>query len=150
MAQPGDEDISPYATFHLLGMREENKNGMMNPQAYKTMPHPPGQMQQPQQQQPGPGHQTGPNTPAHQRQMAQTMHVRLIQQNPDFLFQFKLFFSRDVVLPTLVDPWVPCLQFHLSSKLFMMHLIAIMTLLVTWSKTLAIPMIAPRICIMAQ
>ena len=51
MAQPGDEDISPYATFHLLGMREENKNGMMNPQAYKTMPHPPGQMQQPQQQQ---------------------------------------------------------------------------------------------------
>ena len=76
MAQPGDEDISPYATFHLLGMREENKNGMMNPQAYKTMPHPPGQMQQPQQQQPGPGHQTGPNTPAHQRQMAQTMHVR--------------------------------------------------------------------------
>ena len=42
MVQPGDEDISPYATFHLLGMREENKNAMMNPQAYKTMPHPPG------------------------------------------------------------------------------------------------------------
>ena len=23
----GEEDISPYATFHLLGMREEAKNG---------------------------------------------------------------------------------------------------------------------------
>ena len=27
-SMPGqDEDISPYATFHLLGMREEAKNG---------------------------------------------------------------------------------------------------------------------------
>ena len=78
MVQPGDEDISPYATFHLLGMREENKNGMMNPQAYKTMPHPPGAGQmQGGPQQPGPGPQTGPNTPAHQRQMAQTMNVIL-------------------------------------------------------------------------
>ena len=29
---PGqDEDISPYATFHLLGMREEAKNGRLTP-----------------------------------------------------------------------------------------------------------------------
>ena len=73
-----DEDISPYATFHLLGMREENKNGMMNPQAYKTMPHPPQQGGGPMPGgPPQAGHQTGPNTPAHQRQMAQTMNVNI-------------------------------------------------------------------------
>ena len=43
----GEEDISPYATFHLLGMREEAKNGqpggMNNPANFQTMPHPPQQ-----------------------------------------------------------------------------------------------------------
>ena len=46
----GEEDISPYATFHLLGMREEAKNGQMpgaggmnNPANFQTMPHPPHQ-----------------------------------------------------------------------------------------------------------
>ena len=83
-----DEDISPYATFHLLGMREENKNGAgPNPQNFKTLqPNqsmagtmagtmagsmagpPPGMVQQT-------GPQTGPNTPAHQRHMSQTMNV---------------------------------------------------------------------------
>ena len=58
-------------------MREENKNGMMNPQAYKTMPHPPQQGGPMQGGPPQAGHQTGPNTPAHQRQMAQTMNVKL-------------------------------------------------------------------------
>jgi len=83
-----EEDISPYATFHLLGMREENKNGgngSANPQnQFKTLqPNqsgpgtmmggpPPGMVQQT-----GPmgGTQTGPNTPAHQRQI-QTMNPR--------------------------------------------------------------------------
>jgi len=81
-----EEDISPYATFHLLGMREENKNGgNPNPQnQFKTLqPNqsgpgtmmggpPPGMVQQT-----GPmgGTQTGPNTPAHQRQI-QTMNPR--------------------------------------------------------------------------
>ena len=83
-----EEDISPYATFHLLGMREENKNGgNPNPQnQFKTLqPNqsgpgtmmggpPPGMVQQT-----GPmgGTQTGPNTPAHQRQI-QTMNVSII------------------------------------------------------------------------
>ena len=82
-----EEDISPYATFHLLGMREENKNGgNPNPQnQFKTLqPNqsgpgtmmggpPPGMVQQT-----GPmgGTQTGPNTPAHQRQI-QTMNVSI-------------------------------------------------------------------------
>ena len=41
----GEEDISPYATFHLLGMREEAaKNGQLNnPANFQTMPHPPQQ-----------------------------------------------------------------------------------------------------------
>eukprot|EP00096_Caligus_rogercresseyi_P010888 TRINITY_DN4102_c0_g1_i1.p1 TRINITY_DN4102_c0_g1~~TRINITY_DN4102_c0_g1_i1.p1 ORF type:complete len:376 (-),score=151.90 TRINITY_DN4102_c0_g1_i1:1760-2887(-) len=62
-----DEDISPYATFHLLGMREENKGGPMPPNAaaaaaanIQTMPH---------------KHQNGgaPNTPKH---ISQTMNPR--------------------------------------------------------------------------
>ena len=68
---PGqDEDISPYATFHLLGMREEAKNGMMqNGQNFQTMPSTPGN-----------GPMTNPSTPAHQRQqpMSQTMNVRIV------------------------------------------------------------------------
>jgi hypothetical protein len=89
MVTKGDEDISPYATFHLLGMREENKNnGGPNPQNFKTLqPNqsmagsmgpsmagtmasgmvPPGMVQHT-------GPQTGPNTPAHQRHMSQTMN----------------------------------------------------------------------------
>ena len=88
-----EEDISPYATFHLLGMREENKNGgngSANPQnQFKTLqPNqsgpgtmmggpPPGMVQQT-----GPmgGTQTGPNTPAHQRQI-QTMNVSTYYKN---------------------------------------------------------------------
>ena len=75
--QTGEEDISPYATFHLLGMREENKNGPHPAGAanFQTMPHPPHQQQGgPQQvaqqmtQQP-----QQPNTPA--RQASQTMNV---------------------------------------------------------------------------
>lgn len=70
---PGqDEDISPYATFHLLGMREEAKNGMMpNGQNFQTMPSTPGN-----------GPMTNPSTPAHQRQqqqMSQTMNVSYFQ-----------------------------------------------------------------------
>ena len=42
---PGqEEDISPYATFHLLGMREEakaaaagNKNSPQNPQMFPNL-----------------------------------------------------------------------------------------------------------------
>ena len=80
MVPNGDEDISPYATFHLLGMREEHKNGGggPNPQNFKTLqPNqtgtmmagpPPGMVQQT-------GPQTGPNTPAHQRHVSQTMNV---------------------------------------------------------------------------
>ena len=61
-----DEDISPYATFHLLGMREENKIAAQN---FQTLPNQGGPMMPP------PGPQTGPNTPAHQRNMSQTMNV---------------------------------------------------------------------------
>merc|ERR1719510_1632840 len=70
-SMPGqEEDISPYATFHLLGMREEAKAaaaaaaGMGAAQNFQTMPSTPGS-----------GPLTGPNTPAHQRnqQAAQTM-----------------------------------------------------------------------------
>ena len=74
-----DEDISPYATFHLLGMREENKNGV-NPQNFKTLPNQGGMMMPP------PGPQTGPNTPAHQRHVSQTMHVS-VKQTIDVLGQ---------------------------------------------------------------
>ncbi len=36
-SMPGqEEDISPYATFHLLGMREEAKNGTTYQIALKT------------------------------------------------------------------------------------------------------------------
>ena len=63
---PGqEEDISPYATFHLLGMREEAKAAAAAAaQNFQTMPATPGS-----------GPLTGPNTPAHQRnqQAAQTM-----------------------------------------------------------------------------
>ena len=69
-----DEDISPYATFHLLGMREENKNGGINPQNFKTL-QPNHGAGGPPPMMPPPGPQTGPNTPAHQRHMSQTMHV---------------------------------------------------------------------------
>merc|ERR1719219_2689950 len=70
-SMPGqEEDISPYATFHLLGMREEAKAaaaaaaGMGAAQNFQTMPSTPGSSPL-----------TGPNTPAHQRnaQAAQTM-----------------------------------------------------------------------------
>ena len=72
-----DEDISPYATFHLLGMREENKNGVPNAaQNFQTLP--PGQGGP---MMPPPGPQTGPNTPAHQRNMSQTMNVSTSKQN---------------------------------------------------------------------
>ena len=64
---PGqEEDISPYATFHLLGMREEAKAAAAAAgQNFQTMPSTPGT-----------GPLTGPNTPAHQRNpqaQAQTM-----------------------------------------------------------------------------
>merc|ERR1712106_1162990 len=67
---PGqDEDISPYATFHLLGMREEGKNGQMQgAQNFQTMPANQGQ-----------GPITNPNTPIHQKQpqqVSQTMNPR--------------------------------------------------------------------------
>lgn len=65
-SMPGqEEDISPYATFHLLGMREEAKAAAAAAaQNFQTMPSTPGS-----------GPLTGPNTPAHQRnpQAAQTM-----------------------------------------------------------------------------
>jgi hypothetical protein len=70
----GEEDISPYATFHLLGMREENKGNMGagagHPSNFQTLPSQPGM----------PGPQTGPNTPAHQRHTSQTMNVSGISQ----------------------------------------------------------------------
>ena len=94
-----EEDISPYATFHLLGMREENKNGgNPNPQnQFKTLqPNqsgpgtmmggpPPGMVQQT-----GPmgGTQTGPNTPAHQRQI-QTMNVSIYYKYLIQVLKFK-------------------------------------------------------------
>merc|ERR550532_1922246 len=78
-SMPGqDEDISPYATFHLLGMREEAKNGMMpngmTPNGMMTMPATPGQ---------GPS-MTQPSTPAHQRQqgMSQTMNPNARRSMP--------------------------------------------------------------------
>jgi len=39
-SMPGqEEDISPYATFHLLGMREEAKNGKQPiSQVYENLP----------------------------------------------------------------------------------------------------------------
>ena len=68
MAAQQEQDISPYATFHLLGMREEAKRQQEAAQAqasnFQTMPSTPGS-----------GPLTGPNTPAHQRgQTAQTMY----------------------------------------------------------------------------
>ena len=64
----GQEDISPYATFHLLGMREEAKAGQMNPANFQTMPHPP---------QPGQHQMTNPSmAPTTPRHMSQTMNVR--------------------------------------------------------------------------
>ena len=75
----GEEDISPYATFHLLGMREEaakngQAGGMNNPANFQTMPHPP-------QQNVGTMHSNAtimgqgqaPQTPRHS---SQTMNVR--------------------------------------------------------------------------
>ena len=41
-----DDEICPYATFHLLGFREEmdpNKTGQNN--QFQTFPHPPQQQQ---------------------------------------------------------------------------------------------------------
>lgn len=77
MLPNGEEDISPYATFHLLGMREENKNGI-NPANFQTMPNQGGPMMPP-----GAGAQTGPNTPAHQRNhVSQTMNPRRSLANP--------------------------------------------------------------------
>ncbi len=69
----GDEDISPYATFHLLGMREENKGAAAaGQQNFQTMP--PQQMMQqgPQGQQQMMQQQQGPISPRH---AAQTMNV---------------------------------------------------------------------------
>ena len=68
----GQEDISPYATFHLLGMREEAKNNGMvaNAANFQTMPHGP---QQPAQQQVN-NPSMAPTTPRH---MSQTMNVSL-------------------------------------------------------------------------
>ena len=81
----GQEDISPYATFHLLGMREEAKNNGMvaNAANFQTMPHGP---QQPAQQQVN-NPSMAPTTPRH---MSQTMNVSLfvlifffsIERNP--------------------------------------------------------------------
>ena len=72
-SMPGQEeqDISPYATFHLLGMREEAKAAAAAAAAagiqgnFQTMPSTPGS-----------GPLTGPNTPAHQRNQnaSQTMY----------------------------------------------------------------------------
>ena len=55
-------------------MREENKNGGINPQNFKTL-QPNHGAGGPPPMMPPPGPQTGPNTPAHQRHMSQTMHV---------------------------------------------------------------------------
>ena len=83
----GEEDISPYATFHLLGMREEAKNGQMpggagmnNPANFQTMPHPPHQSACSTASTVAVQHGTGvsgqvinaPMTPKH---MSQTMNV---------------------------------------------------------------------------
>jgi len=85
---PGqDEDISPYATFHLLGMREEAKNNG-NPGNFQTMPNGMGQGQQ--------AGATNPNTPAHMRAVSHTMNVRVytaiysraIFRNTKYLFLF--------------------------------------------------------------
>ena len=88
--QTGEEDISPYATFHLLGMREENKNGPHPAGAanFQTMPHPPHQQQGPPQQagQPMTQQPQQPTTPA--RQASQTMNVSLKR----FIYQ-QLFFA---------------------------------------------------------
>ena len=80
----GQEDISPYATFHLLGMREEAKaaqaaagGGAAN---FQTMPHgpPPPSQGPPPTQGPLPTQQQinnssmAPTTPRH---MSQTMNV---------------------------------------------------------------------------
>ena len=73
----GQEDISPYATFHLLGMREEAKNNGMQANAanFQTM--------QPGQQVNNPS--MAPTTPRH---MSQTMNVSSISE------EAKLFFSK--------------------------------------------------------
>ena len=79
-----EQDISPYATFHLLGMREEAKAaaaaaaaaaGMMpGQQNFQTMPSTPGN-----------GPLTGPNTPAHQRNAnaSQTMYNVSLKHGPN-------------------------------------------------------------------
>ncbi len=69
----GDEDISPYATFHLLGMREENKGAAAaaGQQNFQTMP-PQQMMQQGPQGQQQMQQQQGPISPRH---AAQTMNV---------------------------------------------------------------------------
>ena len=79
MAAQQDQDISPCATFHLLGMREEAKRQQEAAQVqasnFQTMPSTPGS-----------GPLTGPNTPAHQRgQTAQTMYnvsIRATNETP--------------------------------------------------------------------
>ena len=75
----GEEDISPYATFHLLGMREEaakngQAGGMNNPANFQTMPHPPQQ----QQQQAGMMAGTMGQAPQTPRHASQTMNVRRV------------------------------------------------------------------------
>ncbi len=86
----GDEDISPYATFHLLGMREENKGaagGGGGGPNFQTMP--PQQHQQMQQQQMQQMQQQGAagGGPISPRHSAQTMNVSCGHRNssPKFL-----------------------------------------------------------------
>ena len=125
-----EEDISPYATFHLLGMREENKNGgNPNPQnQFKTLqPNqsgpgtmmggpPPGMVQQT-----GPmgGTQTGPNTPAHQRQI-QTMNVSIYNTYLIQVLKFKkynLFIPPSFRLPINTFETLMCGSCHIQNVL---------------------------------
>ncbi|CAG0885271.1 unnamed protein product [Cyprideis torosa] len=64
---PVDDDICPYATFHLLGFREEQHNGDPNNPNFQTFPHPHSQPQLQQEggkPQPRMGTQTMPHRPA--------------------------------------------------------------------------------------
>ena len=61
IANKGDEDISPYATFHLLGMREEANKAAAAAANFQTLP-------------PGATAAQNPNgTPA--KHLSQTMNV---------------------------------------------------------------------------
>lgn len=56
-----DDEICPYATFHLLGFREEMDPNQKNPNQFQTFPHPNGLNGAP------------PETMAHHRQGSQSM-----------------------------------------------------------------------------